>query len=244
MEKILSIGIAAYNMENYLHKCIDSLLIPSLDKLEIIIVNNASTDLTPVIAHEYETKYPCSIKVIDIDVNGHWGKANNHFFEIATGKYLKLLDADDSFNREVLEDYVKFLSTIDVDMILTPFIYVDENDKESTVVKYKLPADRVLEFEECANAWKKKALQMHATTYRTRIIKDMNFKLTEGIPYVDQEFIFTPLLKVSKIVYYNKILYRYLFGRVGQTMDENVRKRTLHMNELCVKRIINDYLYG
>ena len=69
MNKLLSVCIPSYNMEQYLRRCVESLLIPSLDKLEILIVNDGSKDHTLAIAREYAQKYPASIVVIDIPSN-------------------------------------------------------------------------------------------------------------------------------------------------------------------------------
>ena len=77
MSKVLSVCVPSYNMEKYLNRCIDSFLVPEvLDQLEIIIVNDGSTDGTLSIANEYKTKYPQSIVVID-KPNGHYGSCVN-----------------------------------------------------------------------------------------------------------------------------------------------------------------------
>ena len=69
MDKILSIIIPTYNMEKYLRKCLDSLIISdeNMEKIEVLVINDGSKDSSSVIAHEYESRYPQTIKVIDKD---------------------------------------------------------------------------------------------------------------------------------------------------------------------------------
>ena len=72
MNKVLSISISAYNKAQYLDQCIQSLLIPSLDKLEIIVVNDGSTDHTSEIVHKYAAQYSDSIIAIDKPNGAYW----------------------------------------------------------------------------------------------------------------------------------------------------------------------------
>ena len=93
--KLLTISIAAYNVEQYLKKCLDSFIEPSImSQLEVLIVNDGSKDSTLEIAREYEKKYPDTFKAIDKPNGGH-GSTINTAIENATGKYFKVIDSDD-----------------------------------------------------------------------------------------------------------------------------------------------------
>ena len=95
--KVLSLCIPSYNMEAYLGRCVDSLLAEEvIDKLEIIIVNDGSKDRTLEIANAYRDRYPQSVVVVD-KPNGHYGSTVNAALKVATGRYFRLLDADDWF---------------------------------------------------------------------------------------------------------------------------------------------------
>ena len=84
MSKLLSICIPSYNMEQYLHRCVDSMLVDEvLEQLEIIIVNDGSKDSTLAIANDYKQRYPQSVVVID-KPNGHYGSCINASLKIAT----------------------------------------------------------------------------------------------------------------------------------------------------------------
>ena len=118
--KILTISIAAYNAENYIAKCLDSLIKSKyLEQLDIIVVNDGSRDRTSQIAHQYSNKYD-SIRVIDKENGGH-GSTINTSISLAEGKYYKVLDSDDAFDTCELDKLVVFLTESDVDLVLTNY---------------------------------------------------------------------------------------------------------------------------
>ena len=132
MNKILSVVIPSYNMEEYLYRNVSSMMIGEiLDDLEIIIVNDGSKDRTSEIAHELQRKASQSIVVIDKE-NGHYGSCVNAALKIATGKYFRILDADDWMDSGEFVKFVNILKCIDVDCIYTPFanVFFNKNRKE------------------------------------------------------------------------------------------------------------------
>ena len=242
MNKLISIIIPTYNMQSYLRHCLDSLIVSDqqMEFLEVIVVNDGSNDQSTVIAHEYANKYPNSFHVIDKE-NGNYGSCINVGLEIATGKYVKVLDADDSFDTTNFDDYLRFLNGVDVDMIITPYVIVDEIGNEKHYVSYYLPVNSILTWQQLTPAFKKKSLQMHAVTYKRQNLIDINYRQTEGISYTDQEWIFTPLTAVDSAVAYPKVIYKYLVGRAGQTISQETFKRNISHNEQCCRRVVKDY---
>lgn len=121
MDKILSIIIPSYNMEAYLAKGLDSVLsIDNPSPLDVIVVNDGSKDGTLEIARSYATRFPGIVNVIDKE-NGHYGSCINAGLKIAQGKYVRILDADDSFYTDEFEEFVKFLKTTDADLIVNDY---------------------------------------------------------------------------------------------------------------------------
>lgn len=225
MEKILSIIIPTYNMEKYLRHCLDSLLIEKgLEDVEVLVINDGSKDSSLAIAQDYQSKYPNTFRVIDKE-NGNYGSCINRGLKEATGKYIKVLDADDSFNTITFQEYVSILKSIDVDLILTDFLFVDESDIEVRNRKYDyIPSNTILDFEKlCSDGLDMIMIMMHAVTYKRENLIKMNYKQTEGISYTDNEWIFTPMLQVKKAYHINKPLYLYLIGREGQTVETSVQ---------------------
>jgi len=241
MEKILSVIIPTYNMENYLHVCLNSLLIPSLDALDIIVVNDGSTDRSSEIAHSFESKYPKSFRVIDKD-NGNYGSCINTGLKYVCGKYVKILDSDDSFDTENLELYIYDLIHLEADLIVTDYQRFDENGKLKALCKFdRLESSRVYNFQENQNMLTDPNLEMHAITYKRSIFDNLNYIQTEGISYTDQEWMFKPMIAVATYAYVNKCIYRYLVGREGQTIDMKVRLRSIKQIIMVAKSILSVY---
>lgn len=241
MEKILSIIIPTYNMEKYLRYCLDSLLIKdNFDRLEVLVINDGSKDSSSEIAHSYEIKYPTVFKVIDKE-NGNYGSCVNRGLSLATGKYVKVLDADDSFNKGNFESFVAYLMVVDADLVLSSYVQVDESRCVTKCRMFDLPVDQTLLMRDVCVTDSFKDMQMHAVTYKRDNLIGMQYKQQEGISYTDQQWIFTPMIHVSSIVYFNKVVYEYLIGREGQTMDIKVRIKSIKQMSNCLLGIIDDY---
>ena len=108
--KTLTIIVPSCNMEKYLAKCCESMVVaPELmEHLEVIVVNDGSTDGTSEVAHSFERQYPGTFRVID-KPNGHYGSCVNSGLAEAKGEFVKLLDADDTYDKAEFERLLKFL---------------------------------------------------------------------------------------------------------------------------------------
>ena len=100
--KLITVTIPCYNSEAYMSKAIDS-LIPFIEDVEIVIVNDGSKDNTIKIANEYKAKYPKDIVVIDKENGGH-GSGVNAGLKVAKGLYYKVLDSDDWIDHDALKE--------------------------------------------------------------------------------------------------------------------------------------------
>lgn len=245
MDKVLSLIIPSYNMEKYLPKCLDSLIISDknlLNLLEVLVINDGSTDKTSEIAHEFERRCPNVFRVID-KANAHYGSCVNRGVREADGFFVKILDADDSFNTDILEGYLRFLLPQaehgvgeEIDMVLNDFVTVDPDDCEGRrhVLKYNTGARCPIEDLVASNGH----YAMHAIAYRRKLLVDMAYHQLEGLPYTDTEWNLLPLLRVKNFTRFEGCLYRYLLGRDGQTVASNVW--CLHLSDFVavVKDII------
>ena len=231
--KIISIAIPTYNMEQWLNRCLDSVIVPEiLDKIEIIVVNDGSRDRSSEIAHSYADKYPNSVVVIDKE-NGNYGSCVNKALEVATGKYFRILDADDWFDSSGFVDYVNRLESLTVDVVVTHYAKEFVGKRENSIYKtstkhfdqiisiHSLQANSIDFYED---------LVMHTLSYRTELLKSCNLRLSEGISYTDTEYVYYPLLKAQNIVFLDILLYRYFIGREGQTVS--ISSRINHANDM------------
>lgn len=241
MKKILTISIAAYNSEKYLVKCLDSLINCSeLDKLEILVINDGSTDSTRQIAEVYQEKYPYSVKVINKENGGH-GSTINASIKLATGKYYKLVDADDSVDSEGLDKLVRFLEDTTADLVLNSYVTVNMSGKITktiSCIKGRIEYGKEYKLVEIQNAINH---LMHTATFRTEIVKQIGKPITEHCYYVDNEYVMYPIPYVKTVVALDYVIYRYLNGTPEQSVNiQNLIKRRdqrLHI----IKKLLGFY---
>lgn len=220
MDKQISIIIPTYNMEGYIGKCLDSLLIPEFDKVEVWVVNDGSTDRSSAIARRYEARYPDSIHVID-KPNGNYGSCINAALPLCTGRYVKILDADDTFDTEAFSKFVNLLRYCDEEVIITNYATVN---KQGVIVSVKtcgheVPINVPLSIEDLYATVIKSYLQMHMITYKNNLFDKINYSQIEGISYSDAQWAIVPLMYCSNARCLDLTVYKYLIGREGQTMS-------------------------
>ena len=229
MDKVLTVIVPTYNMEKYLRNCLESLIIGDkalFNTLEVLVVNDGSKDSSSAIAHEFQDKYPNVYRVIDKE-NGNYGSCVNRGLKEATGKYVKVLDADDTFDTKYFSDYLNYISDNDADCIISDMMQVDGLGACKAICRFNLPEDRSFTLEELGDA--AYSLWMHCVCYKTENLLAVNYHQTEGISYTDQEWICLPMAICKSLAYFPKVIYRYLVGRDGQTIDTSVWERNFWM---------------
>ena len=238
MNKLLTIVIPTYNMEAYLNRCLYSLIVSNdkLQLIEVLVINDGSKDNSSAISHEYETKFPNIFRVIDKE-NGNYGSCINRGLKEATGKYIKILDADDWFDTNALELFITELLNYDVDMILTPYWIVDDQGLKQKEMLYDMEYNKIFSFQSYTNS--AVYFAMHSITYRTEILRTINYLQTEGISYTDTEWVFYPQHAIDTCVYLNCNLYQYVIGREGQTMDPKVLVKSAGHYEKLIRSMIS-----
>lgn len=244
---LLSIVIPTYNMDKYITRSLDVLAHPCFGKLvEIIAVNDGSKDYTPEILKGQLQRFD-NLKVITKENGGH-GSCINAGIAASTGKFFKLVDADDFLSPISLLQHLLFLYKSDADLIVTNYRRFDESGNVTLAVSYSERLEEGKTYE--SSDFYKSMLSslgftsyahMHSITYRTEILKKMGRKISENSFYVDQEFITYPLHNVKKVQYQNIFLYDYLVGRPGQSVDITVAKKRANMNLTILKKIREYY---
>ena len=242
--KLLTITVPCYNSENYMKKCVDSLL-EGGENVEILIVDDGSSDKTAQIADEYAEKFPTIVRAIHQENGGH-GEAVNTGLRNATGIFFKVVDSDDWVNKEA---YLKILSTLEhllggdksLDMLISNFVYEKQGASRKKVMQYRrcFPVEEMFGWEQIRHMPKGKYLLMHSMIYRTRLLKDCGLKLPKHTFYVDNLFAFEPLPFVKNMYYLDVNFYRYFIGREDQSVHESVMikriDQQLRVNRLMVE---------
>ena len=119
MNPLISVIVPVYNVEKYLNRCIDSILNQTFKQIEIILVDDGSTDKSPIICDEYFDSYE-NIKVIHKE-NNRVSAARNDGIKIATGKYIALVDSDDWIEPNMLEEMYNKAEEFHTDITMCDF---------------------------------------------------------------------------------------------------------------------------
>jgi len=243
--KLLTVTVPCYNSQEYMKKCIDSLLVGGED-VEIIIVNDGSSDDTQKIAEEYEKEHPTIIRVIN-KANGGHGSAVNAGIKHATGLYFKVVDSDDWVKESSYFEILKTLrelvgGTTVLDMLISNFVYEKVGEKRKKVISFKhaLPQNEMFTWDEVKYFTKTQYILMHSVIYRTKLLLDCGLELPEHTFYVDNIFVFAPLPYVKNMYYINTNFYRYYIGREDQSVNEAVMIKRIDQ-QLRVNKIMIDY---
>ena len=218
--KLISFVVPCYNSSSYMHHALDTILEIKED-IELIIVNDGSTDDTLKIAKEYQKKYPQVIKVIDKENGGH-GSGVNAGLGIASGKYFKVVDSDDWVDTSSLKKVVATLKKQDIDMLIVNYVYEKEGSPKEMGYLNVFKENEIFTWQEVGHFKVSEYLLMHSVFYKTSLLKEIHLTLPEHTFYVDNIFVYYPLPFVKTMYYLNVPLYRYFIGRTDQSVNERV----------------------
>ena len=228
--KLLTIAIPSYNSQDYLSHAVESLL-PGGDDVEILIVDDGSSDRTAEIADDYERRYPGIVRAIHKPNGGH-GDAVMAGLAGASGRYFKVVDSDDWVDADA---YPRVLDTLrayedaPIDMLICNYIYDKAGASRPYVMHYRrtLPQDRVFSWEETHRFHKGHYILMHSVIYRTQLLKDCRMTLPKHTFYVDDLYVYVPLKDVRRMVYLDADFYHYCIGREDQSVQEQMMIRRI-----------------
>lgn len=246
--KLLTIVVPAYNMHDYLRRCLDSLCVESImNEVQVIVVNDGSTDDTSQIAHEYEEHFPHYFQVID-KVNGNYGSCMNVALPLAKGKYFRTLDADDWYASEAFVHFIADLEFTDADLVFTAMTI--HRDLQSTVLCHNYFGASIPEFKDLdineidweSNDMPERTMGPQFLTYRTEVLRSIGMKWTENIFYTDAEYMAKPLRHVHKIRFLNEAVYQYQQGLPDQSMNADIFKSNIRHHLLVCQSILFDFL--
>ena len=244
MSKILSFIIPSYNSENFLHKCLASFICDEVnDSIEVIVVNDGSKDGTAQVAETYCEKNPSVFRLINQENKGHGGALNTGLFA-ATGKYLKVIDADDWIETANLPELIKTLQDVESDVVLCHHYTINVSNSE--VKKWKSYPEKFgvpYTLSHIMDNWKQfdRSLTFHGIIYKNDFYKENSIQLSEHVFYEDYEYATIPCCYAKSITPLDMFLYHYRIGDVNQSVsDENQLKRISHI-ETVLARLADEY---
>ena len=231
---------------DYMRHCIETLL-PGGDDVEILIIDDGSTDETPQIADDYEKKYPGIVRAIHQENGGH-GEAVNAGIRNASGLYYKVVDSDDWVDAEAYQKILAFLKeTVQndqaLDMLISNYVYDKVGVTHKKVIQYHdiLPRDRFFTWDDVGQFGKSQNILMHSVIYRTELLRESGFKLPKHTFYVDNLFVFEPFPYVKTLYYLDVDFYHYFIGREDQSVNEKVMISRIDQQIRVNKRMIDVY---
>ena len=237
---VLSVVVPSYNAERYLDKCLKSLCIPAArGRLEVLVVNDGSSDNTSEMAHAWAEREPEIVRVIDKENGGH-GSAVNAGINAAHGRYLRIVDADDWLDTASLPAFLDALETATADLVVDQKF---ENSLETGAetrfpLPQTLPFNKTLNFADYRGDGMTEYYMLHTLSVRLPLLRALNVRLLEHTFYVDFEYILKVTSRAETIEFLPLYVYHYLVGNAAQSVApaNYVRRSDQH------RRVLNECL--
>ena len=253
MNKV-SLIIPVYNVEAYLHRCVDSVLGQTYQNIEVILVDDGSPDRCPLICDEYASN-DSRVKVIH-KKNGGLSDARNRGMMEATGVYIMFVDSDDWIHKCAVEKLVSRMDAdLDADMCCFGLAKTDGKKNWPITSNYTITSiegrdeivkDICMVLNVKTSAWSK--------IYRAKFIKENNLQFVVGVINEDSIFVQTAALYANKILFESSILY-YLYANMN-SISRNIKEQnftslfvvldivTKAYKELCCFEEYKQYIYA
>ncbi len=208
----VSIILPVYNVEQYLKQCLDSITTQTFKDIEIIIVNDCSTDNSLQIINEYQQK-DSRIILINLEKNGGVSNARNEGIKIAKGKYISFVDSDDWVKQDFIKILFNNIENHKCDVFAGSFSFYDDNTSNfynykhpDYIKEYKSYTDLLLLPNYTCMTWYK--IYSRDFLIRNNLFFDSNLKIKE-----DCLFFYKLILSKPKIIFDNIPLYFYRIER-------------------------------
>mgnify|MGYP002623321310 CR=1 FL=1 len=242
--KQLTIAVPSYNSAAFISKGLDSYIYEdgTMDpRLEVIIVNDGSTDDTLKVARSYEERFPDGFTVIDKENGGH-GSGINAGIDAARGRYYKVIDSDDWILTENLKDILDSLEASGADIVTTGFHTV--NLASNVTLAYGAGDEkRELKMSEFVKIKDDilSAQMFHGLMYNTEFYRAAGIRMSEGVFFEDQEYAILPFMHAQTILLLPYFMYEYQTGNQSQSVNfENQGKKSDHLL-IVLKNLIHYY---
>lgn len=239
MYPLLSIIIPVYNAEKYISSCLNSILNQTYTNIEIIIVDDGSTDSSLSICNTF-SQSDHRIKIYH-KINGGQSSARNVGLKIAKGKYITFVDADDEINADVYSSNINYLENNEsIDIIQYPCI-VSYGTKRAF---FRKPASQIISGQyNLFKSWLQDRIitsYMCNKIFRKQLFNNINFH--EGIYYEDRHLM-CQLLTIASNIYISDIGTYLYYERDNQTTQKTISQKTLQ-SLICADMNIVKYLLG
>lgn len=216
-EKVLTVSIAAYNGKATLPKALESCLVRNAERLDVIVVDDGSTDQTAQVAGKYAGQWPETFRVIR-QPNGGYGSALMTGLTNARGKYFRTLDCDDWFDTAALEEMLQYLENCTADVVFSNYCTVREDRVQKVFEVCKgYDTRRIYTYDMLGQNMLD--LEIHGMTCRTRMLRAAGIRLLSHCSYTDMAYTFMAMSAAQTMAFCPVPLYHYRLGRDGQSVS-------------------------
>lgn len=207
----VSVIVSVYNGEKYLKKCLNSLQEQTLENIEIICINDGSTDNSLKILNDYANN-DNRIKVISKE-NAGAGSARNIGLDNVNGKYVSFVDADDWVDLDMLEKLYNISESKGTDIVIFKMLDYDEKNHEFYKSKYykirplRKFSNQLFKTKDIGNKLFNVTTSTANKFYNAKFLKKAKTSFPEGFIFEDNPFFFDLMLKANKIFFLDKYIY-------------------------------------
>jgi glycosyltransferase involved in cell wall biosynthesis len=232
----VSVIIPVYCVEDYLDKCVKSIINQTHRNIEVILVDDGSPDRSGLMCDEY-SKADCRVKVIH-KKNGGLSDARNKGIEAATGKYILFVDSDDYIEKDAIEKLFKHSEDYDLE-VLNANAYQTSDDNLRTLYSGDLKDEIVDGITYLANTMenKKYLAAVWLRLYRTDLIKNNNLYFKVGLLHEDEQWTPYMLLNARRVGYIDYTFYYYVIRSGSITQMKNREKHIKDVISTCYELI-------
>ena len=215
----ISVIIPNYNNGIYLEECINSVLNQTIEDIEIIIIDDCSRDNSRNILQLFQSRYPNKIKVIENKENSGAGLSRNNGLDIATGEFIKFLDADDTMDEDVLESMYNAAKEHNVKIVTGQLKVI--GDKEERIVDRTGKADRKIDISRQREELVFGSAGIGDELFARELFKDIRFPKLKW-----EDFATIPAIKAlaNDIYEMNKVVYNYRVHDTSTTSTDLCKK--------------------
>lgn len=213
----VSIIVPIYNVENYLNKCIESLVNQTLQEIEIVLVNDGSTDNSAIISKDMQKLYPQKIVYLEKE-NGGLSDARNFGIPYAKGEYIAFLDSDDYVEKDTYQKMYEIAKKEDSDMVECDFYWEYPNKiKEDKGVIYNGKKEMLEKVRVVA--WNK--------LIKREILEKAKIQFPKGYRYEDVEFTYKLIPYLEKVSFLKKACIHYIQRENSISNSQNERTKEI-----------------
>ena len=228
----VSIILPVYNVGKYLRQSLDSLINQTLENIEIICIDDGSTDESYDILEEYKSK-DTRVKVIHKSNKGT-GAARNDGLKLAKGECIGFVDPDDWVKPNMYERLYKEIKEKNLDIIMCMPDGYDERNKKNAPFPYFIDEnfkniidDRIFNWQDLSPF--KYPMCVWNKLYTKKLFDENNIEFAEGLDFEDHKVIFGTLLTAKRMFFIREKLYVYRFNREGSVLSDNNRRLIDHI---------------